>query len=73
MQGGPNIRMWGRTVLLLAAALFAAISFSAQPAGLQFAVSNNGVKFELKAAFVRIAFDIGHSCSKSDSCGGLLA
>lgn len=73
MQGGANIRMWGRTVLLLAAALLAASTFSSQSAGLELAVNDHGVKFELKAAFVRIAFDIGQSCSKSDSCGGLLA
>ncbi|MDF7774495.1 hypothetical protein P1X14_04485 [Sphingomonas sp. AOB5] len=60
-------------MLLLAAALLAAMSFSTQSAGLQLAVTNHGVKFELTAAFVRIAFDIGQSCSKSDSCGGLLA
>ena len=72
MPGGPNTRLWARTVLLLALGLAAASAFRA-PAGLHFATEKGGLSFELKAAFVRIAFDIGQKCSISDKCGGALA
>jgi hypothetical protein len=59
-------------VLLLAFALTAASAMRA-PAGLSFVAGKGGMAFEFKAAFVRIAFDIGQKCSISDRCGGLLA
>lgn len=72
MPSGPNTRIWARTVMLLALALTAAAAFRA-PAGLSLAAGKGGMSFEFKAAFVRIAFDIGQKCSISDKCGGLLA
>jgi hypothetical protein len=72
MPGGPNIRNWARMVVLLALALTAASAMRA-PAGLSFTAGKGGMAFEFKAAFVRIAFDIGQRCSISDRCGGLLA
>jgi hypothetical protein len=72
MPSGPNTKIWARTVLLLALVLTAGAAFRA-PAGLSFVAGKGGMAFEFKAAFVRIAFDIGQKCSISDKCGGLLA
>lgn len=72
MPSGPNIKIWARMVLLLGLALTAATAFRA-PAGLSLVAGKGGLSFEFKAAFVRIAFDIGQKCSISDRCGGLLA
>jgi hypothetical protein len=72
MPGGPNTKTWARTVVLLALALTAATAFRA-PAGLRFVTERGGLSFEVKAAFVRIAFDIGQKCSISDKCLGIAA
>lgn len=72
MPGGRNIRIWARTVLVLAVALLAG-SLLRAPAGLTLAAERGGVSFELKAAFVRVAFDIGQKCSISNRCLGVLA
>jgi len=68
----PNTRIWARTVMLLAVALLAATA-TRSPAGLTFNTRNGGLQFEAKAAFVRIAFDIGQKCSISDRCLALAA
>lgn len=67
MPSGRDTKLWARTVLLLGTALMAATAFRA-PAGLTFDTSNGGLRFEAKAAFLRIAFDIGQKCSISDRC-----
>lgn len=72
MPSGPNTKIWARTVLLLALALAAATAFRA-PAGLTLSTGKGTMAFEFKAAFVRIAFDIGQKCSISNRCGGLPA
>jgi len=71
MPSAPNTKIWARTVLLLALALTAATAFRA-PAGLSLVANKGGVSFELKAAFIRIAFDIGQKCSISDKCSKML-
>lgn len=68
----PNTRIWARTVMLLAVALLGATAMRS-PAGLTFSARNGGLQFEAKAAFVRIAFDIGQKCSISDKCLALAA
>ncbi len=72
MPSGPNTKIWARTVLLLGLALTAVTAFRA-PAGFSFASDRGAMSFELKGAFVRIAFDIGQECSISDKCSGLAA
>ena len=69
MKNRPGLRIWARTVVILAAVLLAASLFRVQPAGLDLAVTERGLSFELKSAFIKIAFDIGQECSKSNSCG----
>ena len=68
----PNTKIWARTVMLLAVALLGAAAMRS-PAGFSFSAGNGGVQFEAKAAFVRIAFDIGQKCSISDKCLSLIA
>ncbi|MES2444858.1 MAG: hypothetical protein V4574_18700 [Pseudomonadota bacterium] len=68
MPGGHNTKIWARTVVMLGAALLAAMVCRA-PTGLSLAAQKGGISFELKAAFVRIAFDIGQKCSITDKCG----
>ena len=71
MQDGNRLRIWTRAVVLLGAALLGASMLRSQPAGLDLAVTERGLSFELKAAFIMIAFDIGQKCSNSNSCGRL--
>jgi hypothetical protein len=68
----PNTKIWARTVMLLAVALLGATALRA-PTGFSFAAGKGGLQFEVKAAFVRIAFDIGQKCSISDRCSALRA
>jgi hypothetical protein len=72
MPSGGNSKIWARTVLILALALTAGVAFRA-PAGLRFTANKGVVAFELKAAFVRVAFDFGQKCSISDRCGDAIA
>ena len=71
MQDGSGLRIWARTVVLLAAVLLAASVFRPQATGLDLAVSERGLSFEFRAVFIKIAFDIGQECSKSNSLGRL--
>ena len=72
MPGGSDMKMWARTVMVLAGALLAATMLQMGPGRLALATSKSGVSFELKAAFVTIAFDIGQECSKMNNCGRLV-
>ena len=69
MSGEPKIRNWARTVVILAAALLALTHFRAPSPGVNLALGERGMSFSLTAAFVSVAFEIGHSCSESNSCG----
>ena len=72
MPGRPDKRMWAKMALLLCGALLVLTSFRGTSGGLRLAVTQEGVSFKLDAAFIKIAFDIGQSCSKSDSCRKML-
>jgi hypothetical protein len=67
MRDRPTITNWGKTVLVLAAALTAAVSFGAQESGVTLAVQPGGMSVELRAAFVTLAFDIGRDCPEADT------
>jgi hypothetical protein len=69
MLDEPKMKNWVRTVMVLAGALLAATLASPGPSGLAFSSSKDGVSFEMKAAFVSIAFDIGQECAKMNTCG----
>ena len=72
MPGETNMKMWARTVMMLAGALLAASMLHTGPAGLALSTSKGGVGFELKTAVVTVAFDIGQECSKMNNCGRLV-
>jgi hypothetical protein len=67
MPDKPTIRNWGKTVLVLAAALTAAVSFGTHESGMTLAVQPGGMSIELRAGAVTMAFDIGRKCPKSDT------
>lgn len=67
MRDRPTITNWGKTVLVLAAALTAAVSFGARESGVTLAVQPSGMSVELRAAFVTLAFDIGRDCPEPDT------
>ncbi|MEN3747881.1 hypothetical protein TPR58_11940 [Sphingomonas sp. HF-S3] len=67
MPDKPTIRNWGKTVLVLAAALSAAVSLGMQESGMTLAMQRGGVSVELRAAFVTLAFDIGRNCPEADT------
>ncbi len=69
MQDGNRLRSWARTVVLLAVVLLAVSQFRVERTGVNLAVTERGLTFKLTSAFIRIAFDIGQECSKSNSCG----
>lgn len=69
MQDGHRLRSRARTVVLLAVVLLAVSQFRVERAGLNLAVTERGLSFELKSAFISIAFVFGQECSKSNSCG----
>ena len=69
MSGEPKIRNWGRMVVILAIALLAMTHFRAPGAGMNLAIGERGVSFSMSAAFVSLAFEFGHKCSDSNSCG----
>jgi hypothetical protein len=69
MQDGNRLKTWARAVVLLAIVLLAVSQFRVERAGLDLAVTERGLTFRLTSAFIRIAFDIGQECSKSNSCG----
>ena len=72
MSGMPDKRIWARMALLLGGALLLLTSLHGSSGGLRLAVTQEGVSFKLEAAFVKIAFDIGQSCSKTDNCRKML-
>jgi hypothetical protein len=72
MPDGSRLRLWARTVVLLAAVLLAVSLFRARPAGLDLAVNQRGLSFQFRVALIKIAFDFGQECSKADSCGRLI-
>lgn len=73
MPGRPNNQLWGRIVLLLAVALLVLSLFrGGEPAGMKLAADGRGLSFELRTAFINLAFDIGQSCPKSDTCRKLM-
>lgn len=67
MDMGPKLKNWARTVLLLGAALLAFSLWRVPAMGLDLAVSEGGLAFELKGGFITIAFDIGQVCPDSNS------
>lgn len=69
MQDGSGLKIWARTVMLFAVVLLAATLFRPQPVGFDLAVNERGLSFELKAAFINIAFDIGQDRPISNSLG----
>lgn len=66
MPRGPSNEM-AKGMVLIAAALLALVAFGAGPVGLRLAVDGKGMSFQMKAAFVKIAFEIGQACSETDS------
>ena len=72
MFKGPVRPETMRGVLLIAAFFLVLVSFRPSPMGVRLAVEDGGVSFLLKASTVKIAFDIGQACSKTDSCSGLI-
>lgn len=72
MQDGNRVRMWARTVMVLAAVLLAATQFRAGTTGFDLAINERGLQFELKSAFIRLAFDIGQQRPISNSVGRLV-
>ena len=74
MSGRPNINQWARMVLLLGGALLIASVYSntSAPAGMQLAVDGQGLSFELRTAFINIAFEIGQSRPKTDTLRNMI-
>lgn len=72
MQDGHSMKRWARTVVILAAALVAISQFRAPATGLDLAITERGLAFELKSGFINIAFDIGRMCPISNSAGRLV-
>lgn len=72
MPDGTKMKQWAQTVMVLATILLAATLTQMAPASLAFRSDKAGTSFEMKAAFVTIAFDIGQKCPKADSRGGLV-
>jgi hypothetical protein len=60
-------------MLLIAACVLALVAFRPASMGLRLAVDQRGLSFQMKAMFVKIAFDIGQKCSKADTCPKLAA
>jgi hypothetical protein len=73
MRGNGHSGMMGRGVLLIALALLALTALRPPALGLNLTINRAGTSFELKALFVKIAFDFGQSCSKSNTCPGIKA
>jgi hypothetical protein len=72
MSGKPDKGTWAKMALLLCGTLLLLTSLHGSSGGLRLAVTDEGVSFKLDAAFIKIAFDIGQSCSKTDSCRKML-
>jgi hypothetical protein len=72
MPGKPDKRMWVKMAVLLCGTLLLLTSVRGTSGGLRLAVTQEGVSFKLDAAFIKIAFDFGQSCSKSNSCRKML-
>jgi hypothetical protein len=68
MSGGSKLGKWGKTAALVCAVLLAVSMLRPGTHGMRLAIGRDGVSFNLDMAFVKIAFDFGQSCSKSDSC-----
>ncbi|MCW3849439.1 hypothetical protein OF829_19555 [Sphingomonas sp. LB-2] len=72
MMDANKLRLWARTVVMLAAILLAVSLYRAQPAGMDLAVNERGLSFQFRVALLNIAFDIGQHCPESNSCGRLV-
>lgn len=72
MQAGNRVKMWARTVLVLAAVLLAVAQFRGSSTGFDLAINERGLQFELKSAFIRLAFDIGQQRPIPNSVGRLV-
>ncbi len=73
MQNKQNLGMWTRVLVLIGAALLLLASVRGhEPGGMQLAVDGQGLSFELRTAFINIAFDIGQSRPKTDTLRNLL-
>jgi hypothetical protein len=72
MSGGSKLRSWGKMAALVCAALLAFTMLRPGPSGMRLAIDRGGVSFNLDIAFIKIAFDFGQSCSKTDSCRKLM-
>ena len=72
MSSGSKLREWGKMAALVCAALLAISMLRPGTSGLRLAIDRNGVSFNLDMAFIKIAFDFGQSCSKTDSCRKLM-
>jgi hypothetical protein len=73
MPSRPNIGTWARMVLLLGGVLLIMTALrSGGPGEMALAVDGQGLSFELRTAFINLAFDIGQSCPKTDTCRKLM-
>jgi hypothetical protein len=71
MPEGNDMKLWVRTVMMLAGVLLAVSFVQAGPAALALSTGKAGTSLHFSAAFVTIAFDIGQECSKTNSEGAL--
>ncbi len=60
------------TCSLVCASLLPVSMLRPGTSGMRFAIDRTGMSFKLDMAFVKIAFDIGQSCSKTDNGRNLM-